>query len=567
MIENIIFEQLLLDNNLISLEELNALKDNNNLDSYEILTFMVNENSVNKNLLGKLWGDSYGFAYVDLHKTLFQTEALEIIPNSLIKKYNVIPLYKTDQEITIATYNLTNDLIIKDIENEIKIKISTVFAFEDDIKEAIEMQCRDQNLIHQISTELIQTFKGKNEDQITEEELKEFADNFSIINLVDELILWAIKDNASDIHIDPFSLNIIIRFRIDGVLQEKIVINKSLLAAIVSRIKIMSSLDISEKRKPQDGRITYNFINKNIDIRVAIIPTTYGEKIVLRILGSSMGKGIPDLEHLNLSYSNYNLARKIIDSPNGIFFITGPTGSGKTTTLFSMLKYLNKPEINILTIEDPVEYKLKGINQVQVNKKVGLNFSTALRSFLRLDPDVILIGEIRDAETAKIASQAALTGHLVLATMHTNNAIQAVTRLIEIGVEPFLVAPSLIGVMAQRLVRRICDNCKEEYSISKEELENYFLIDTECENIHFFKGKGCDYCNNSGYKGRIAIHETLVINEEMRRLIAKNVSTIDLDEESYKRGFKSIWYDGMKKVLTGLTTIDEIKRVVNLESE
>ncbi|MGD9580757.1 MAG: GspE/PulE family protein, partial [Vampirovibrionia bacterium] len=324
-------------------------------------------------------------------------------------------------------------------------------------------------------------------------------------------------------------------------------------------------LDIAEKRKPQDSRISYSFINKNIDIRVAIIPTTYGEKIVLRILGSSMGKDIPDLKNLNLSKNNYILAQKIISSPNGIFFITGPTGSGKTTTLFSMLKYLNKPEINILTIEDPVEYKLKGINQVQVNKKVGLDFSTALRSFLRLDPDVILIGEIRDVETAKIASQAALTGHLVLATMHTNSSLQAVTRLIEIGVEPFLVAPSLIGVMAQRLVRKICDNCKEKYSVSKEELENYFSIDTEYKNIYFYKGKGCHYCNNSGYKGRVAIHETLVINEELRRLIARDASSLDLEQEAYGRGFKSMWYDGLKKVLTGLTTIDEVKRVINTE--
>ncbi|MBF0397904.1 MAG: type II/IV secretion system protein, partial [Desulfobacterales bacterium] len=287
-----------------------------------------------------------------------------------------------------------------------------------------------------------------------------------------------------------------------------------------------------------------------------------GEKIVLRILGQIQKDEVPDLTELNFSKSNLNTLRKIIESPNGVFFVTGPTGSGKSTTLFSALKYLNKIDVNIMTAEDPVEYRLPRINQIQVNQSIGFNFASALRSFLRQDPDIILIGEIRDVETAKIAAQAALTGHFVLSTMHTNSALQAITRLVEIGVEPFLVAPSIIGVMAQRLVRKICKYCKESYRLTPQEIDNYFIVDEpEIEEVLFYKGKGCSECNNIGYHGRIAIHEIFIINEKIRALISRNASVVEIENAASELNFKDMRYDGMKKVLRGMTTIDELNKI------
>lgn len=384
--------------------------------------------------------------------------------------------------------------------------------------------------------------------------------NQAIVELAKGILILAVKERASDIHIEPGEDMVRVRFRIDGVLHERLKLDADILPPLVSRIKILASLDITEKRKPQDGRISLALPNKAIDYRLSTVPTIYGEKLVMRVLGQVKAKETPDLTDLSLSYVNLAYLKKVVESPNGVFFVTGPTGSGKTTTLYAVLKHLNKPGINIMTIEDPVEYRLNGINQVQVNHAINLDFSSALRSFLRQDPDVILVGEIRDAETAKIASQAALTGHLVLTTMHTNNALQAVTRLVEIGVEPFLVAPAIIGIMAQRLVRKICDNCKEAYALTPEQIEDLFVWDGK-RAVSFYRGKGCEVCGHTGYSGRIAIHELFIMNDLIRRMVAKDASIIDIQEEARRSGFRTMRYDGIKKVLRGLTTFDEVNRV------
>jgi type IV pilus assembly protein PilB len=302
--------------------------------------------------------------------------------------------------------------------------------------------------------------------------------------------------------------------------------------------------------------------NRSIDFRISTVPSIYGEKVVLRILGQKNSTSVPSLTDLNFSKYIYGRLNMIMENPNGVFFVTGPTGSGKTTTLYALLKYLNTTGVNIMTIEDPVEYRLQGLTQVQVNAGVGLGFANTLRSFLRQDPDIILIGEIRDTETAKIAAQAALTGHLVLATMHTNSAMEAVTRLLEIGVEPFLVAPSMIGVMSQRLVRKICEFCKESYELPPEDIIRYFYEWDGKTKIKFYRGKGCEKCHNSGYKGRIAIHELLSIDHSVRKMIAEGANILEVQEYTMaKGGYKTLRYDGLKKILRGLTTIEELNRV------
>jgi len=351
-----------------------------------------------------------------------------------------------------------------------------------------------------------------------------------------------------------------VRYRIDGALQELLELDRTSLGPIVARMKVLAKLDITEKRQPQDGRIELEIKGRKFSFRLSTIPSILGEKVVLRALGSATDAEITPIEKLGLSTNNRALLDQILACPNGVLFVTGPTGSGKTTTLYSILNQLRNPSTNIITVEDPVEITLDGITQVQTNASICFDFSKALRSILRQDPEVILVGEIRDLETAKIASEAALTGHLVMATMHTNNALQAVTRLVEIGVEPFLVAPSVIGVVAQCLVRKICNGCKESYEPPRELLETIFdnIGDSKVE---FYRGKGCRDCNDSGYSGRVALHEIFLVNDEIRNKISNGASILEIAEESRKLGFKTLRYDGIMKVLQGFTTYDEVNKV------
>ncbi len=409
--------------------------------------------------------------------------------------------------------------------------------------------------------------EGASASEIAEEEVPDLLDaadddEAPIIKLVNSLFSQAVKERSSDIHIEPFETSMMVRFRVDGVLKEIVKPPKRFQATIISRVKIMAGLNIAEKRLPQDGRIRLKIAGKDIDVRVSSVPTTYGERIVMRLLDRS--SVLRDLDTVGFSARNYAVISQLITKTHGIILVTGPTGSGKTSTLYGCLAKINKPDLNILTIEDPVEYQLKGIGQVQVNSKINLTFANGLRSFLRQDPDVIMVGEIRDKETAEIAVQASLTGHLVLSTVHTNDAPGAVTRLVDMGVEPFLVASSLIGVLAQRLVRTICSKCREEYTPTSEELRG---IGLELKQLPVaFRGRGCPHCQKTGYRGRTGIYELMLIDDEVRKLILKNVDSGTIKQVARSKGMRTLLEDGADKVMAGVTTCEEISRVTQEDS-
>jgi general secretion pathway protein E len=381
--------------------------------------------------------------------------------------------------------------------------------------------------------------------------------------LVNHILYQAVKRGASDIHIEPFEKELSVRYRIDGVLYPVMTPPKRIQGALVSRIKIMANLNIAEKRIPQDGRIDLKVAGKPIDIRVSVLPVAFGERIVLRLLDKSRTFGA--LQDLGFSDRDYKTIIECISEPNGIIFVTGPTGSGKTTTLYSILNELNKPGVNIITVEDPVEYQMPGIGQVQVKEKVGLTFAKALRSILRQDPDIVMIGETRDQETAQIAVQAALTGHLVLSTLHTNDAPTTITRLIDMGVEPFLIASSIILAMAQRLVRQLCEACKKAYHPSRELLLSIGLTEQDAKSITFYKAVGCESCSLTGYKGRLALFELMVMTNEIARLTMERADTPRIRKQAIADGMHLLIQDGLRKIKAGVTTIEEVLAVATTE--
>lgn len=535
-------------------------------NALSILVHLISEGSAKKDELCKLWGDSLGFAHVNLDKTLFQQDAVQKIPEKFARRHNMIAIYKFGESITVATSDPGNNFIQKELARLIGCPVSLVFAFPYDIEDAIEIQYKNSTVPDDPASKMMLDPLFSEDGKISLDQLKSLADDKLTVEFTRCLLLFGIKECATDIHIDPGKEEARVRFRIDGVLEERMNLDKSLHALIISRLKILAGADITQMQIPQNGRISLSLLNRIIDIRLSTAPTIYGEKIVLRISEGLRKYSVPDLSQLCFSkYVCQNLTR-VIESPNGVFFVAGPTGSGKTTTLYSALRHINKTGINIMTVEDPVEYQLEGINQVQVNPAAGLNFASALRSFLEQDPDVILVGEMRDAETVKIAFQAALAGHLIFTTLHANSALEAVVRLVEMGAEPFWAASSVIGVMAQRLVRRLCDQCKEKYELMSEEIKRIFLWDGK-KKVFFYRRKGCPYCSHTGFSGRIAIHELFIINSEVRTLIAKNASFSDIRRSSDIAGFQSMRYDGIKKTLRGLTTIEEINRVTTAEEE
>ncbi len=566
------FIEAIIEKEIITQKDYDYLSRTYKGDDFQILLRLckgVRGGAVTRMELATMWGDSIGYPYLELSKTLFQPEVVQKIDETFARKHQIILIYKFGEVITAATINPNDKKLIYELEALIGCEISPVFSLLDEIEDAIEVQYRSSQSLEALS-QIFETRGDENEyhdyhGEFSKEQLIEIADNQAVIDLVRGLLIFGFKEGASDIHIQPSENSVHIRLRIDGVLHEKFRLEKSTHLPMVSSLKIMGGLNIAERRKPQDGRLSLQLAHKTLHFRMSSIPSINGEKIVLRILGQMAEQGIPDLENIDLSLHNLELVKFLLETPNGVIFVTGPTGSGKTTTLFSALKYLNKPGVNILTIEDPIEYFLKGATQVQTNPKIGLDFAAALRGFLRQDPDVILVGEVRDMETAKIASQAALTGHLVMSTMHTNNSFQAVTRLIEIGVEPFLVAPSVIGVMAQRLVRRLCEKCKKKYPLTEEEMQENFsgsyTKGFRRFKVHFYKAVGCDECDQVGYKGRIGIHEIFIIDNKMRELIAKNDSILHIQQKALKNGFKTLRYDGIKKVIRGLTTLEEIDKI------
>jgi type IV pilus assembly protein PilB len=494
-----------------------------------------------------------GIPHISLYRYPFDTSLFTLIPKETAKRNLVIPLKKEGDKLFVAMSDPMDFYTIDDLRLSTGFQIETAIATKDDIIRAINKYYDiDEGFEELIGQEYaLETVK---EEKITE------ADS-PIVRLVNQLLSNAGTSKASDIHIDPQETKVVIRYRIDGMLRVERVLPKHMQNVLTARIKIMANLDITENRVPQDGRFKVNLDFHPVDLRVSTMPTVYGEKIVLRLL--DMGSTLNDINKLGFNSLNLSRFNNMITRPNGIVLITGPTGSGKSSTLYAALNKLNSDEVNIITIEDPVEYQIEGINQIQVNPNVGMTFAAGLRSILRQDPNIIMVGEIRDKETAEVAVRASLTGHLVLSTLHTNDALTSVSRLIDMGVEPFLVASSLSGVVSQRLVRKVCRDCAESYAPTKRELDIFSKRGIEIAEV--WRGRGCASCNMTGYRGRIAIHEVLAMNEELRRAIMNEEPVTKLREIAVKNKTIFLIDDGLLKVKQGMTSTEEVLRVAITE--
>jgi len=509
--------------------------------------------------------EEIGVKYINLNNINIDPSVVVLIPEETCRRHQLIAIDKDEEKLTVAMANPLDVFVHDEIKIRLGYNVEAVLSYGEDINKVLNAIFGVTDEAHKMigEVESIPITVVKEEEKETDISAVTESAKTPIISLVNLIILRAFKEKASDIHIEPFSdENIIVRYRVDGILYDAMYLPRKLHLAVISRIKIMSDLDIAEKRLPQDGRIQIDVKEKKINIRVSCLPTVDGEGVVLRILNPTSIK--LELGSLGFSKDMVPKIKSFFKKPNGIILVTGPTGSGKTTTLYTILNALNSMEKKIITIEDPVEYKLKGINQVQTKPKIGLTFATGLRSFFRQDPDIMLVGEIRDKETAEIAVRAALTGHLVLSTLHTNDAPSSIIRLVDMGIEPFLISSSIIGVIAQRLVRRICPKCKKEMALTPEVvniLEGYKI---DSNKIILYKSEGCLYCQDSGYMGRIAIFELVIITETIRELVAQGVTTRKLREVAKDEGMIPLIEDGLKKACEGITTIDEVLRVASV---
>ena len=497
----------------------------------------------------------------EVDEEMIDRQLLEQVPFTFARKNNMIPLHADNGVVTVAVADPLNMQPLDDIGLLLNKEVRAVICREEDITAAIN-RCyhQDSRAAEKIVEDMVGEQRGevyRIEEETTD--LLEMTDKAPIIKLVNVIIFQAIKERASDSHSEIYEKELKIRYRIDGVLYVRLTPPKEYHASIVSRIKIMAKLNIAERRLPQDGKIAIKVGNRDVDIRVSVIPTFYGERVVLRLLDrSSIFMG---LEELGLTGDTYKQITRLIKMSHGIILVTGPTGSGKTTTLYAALSRINAEDLNIITTEDPVEYQLNGIGQINVKPKIGLTFATGLRSILRQDPDVIMVGEIRDLETAQIATHASLTGHLVFSTLHTNDSAGAITRLVDMGVEPYLVASSLLAVAAQRLVRRICPHCKTPQEVDPQTLEEVGLTLEKLNDGRVYIGRGCKHCLNTGYSGRTAIYELLTINNEVRQQIMKNTDSGTIKQACVARGMRTLRADGAVKVAQGITTIPELVRV------
>ncbi len=526
---------------------------------------MIEQKLLPKDEACRLWANSIKIAYVDVLASTITEEAVEKIPAEIAKKVTAIGLYVIDGVLTVAMTTPEDTSLVNRLQQIAQVPVSPVFCLPNEIQDAISIQyCTEKTLVDSLGELERSNLFRQAEKNPAVASLDAIAESESLVKVLDELIYFALRERATDVHIEPLEFHSRIRFRVDGKLREVITFTRKLHQALVTRLKILCNLNIAESRFPQDGRFSLAIGTSKANFRFSSTPSAFGEKVVVRILASTGKKSMLTLESMLISQPILNPLKRLAQNPSGILFVTGPTGSGKTTTLYSTLSEINHPGINIATIEDPIEIQLEGVTQSQVNSHIDLKFSTLLRSFLRQDPDVILIGEIRDLETAKIATEAALTGHLVLATLHTSTAPQAITRLMEIGVEPYMVAPSVIGVLAQRLAARICERCKEAYYPPREVLLRYFEEEGLVE-VPFYRGRGCAHCRGTGYKGRIAFHELVLVTEEVRQLISEGKSTQEITRAAARVGYKPLRYDGLRKVLLGLTTIEEIEQNTSLE--
>ena len=488
---------------------------------------------------------------VDLTSYALDQQVLNLIPATLAEKYHVIPIFKVGESLTLAMANPKDIMALDAVRRHTNLDLEVVKSSLESINEAISEYYGIAAIIEEVLKEYHQPHEEKKlKTSIMPAEAP-------IVKLVNAVLFQAVSERASDIHVEPEATKIRIRYRVDGTLHEEAELPSFMLSPLVSRIKVLSSMDIAESRLPQDGRFEMDLEGKKVDFRVSTFPTAYGEKTVLRILDKSMMHY--SLEKVGLNPQNVEIIKKLIRKPHGIFLVTGPTGSGKTTTLYGALSEMNSEELNIVTVEDPIEYELPGITQSQVNTKAGLTFASALRSILRQDPDVIFVGEIRDLETANIAIRSALTGHLVFSTLHTNDSASAITRLIDMGVEPFLLASTIEGILAQRLVRKIDPKCVAEAPVP----DNFKSILPGVTSLKY--GKGCKACKGTGFKGRTGVFEFLLVDDKIKKMIAEKVASDEIKKYAVSKGMKTLYDDGIEKVKAGETTIEEVLRVTELE--
>jgi len=574
--------ELLLKEKIISPEQLRRAIEEQKIMGGRLGSTMVNLGFIKEQELINFLSKQYGVPAVNLREFEIDPKVSRLVPFEICDKYNLIPINRAGSTLIVAIADPSNIFAIDDVKFLTGYNVEVVVASEAAIKEAIEREFKrkiskedteqeappviEEAPIEEPSLEdavsLLEEVEDlevvQEEEEVNVNELQRSTEDAPVVKLVNAILHEAIKRRASDIHVEPYEKEFRVRFRIDGVLYEIMKPPLKLKNAIVSRLKILSNLDIAERRLPQDGRIKLKISGGEMDFRVNTLPTLFGEKVCLRLLDKSNLQ--LDMTKLGFDEEQLKLFKEAIYRPYGMVLVTGPTGSGKTTTLYSALSELNKVTENISTAEDPVEYNLKGINQVQMNEAIGLNFANVLRAFLRQDPDIIMVGEIRDFETAEIAIKAALTGHLVLSTLHTNDAPSTIARLLNMGVEPFLVASATNLVLAQRLARKICPNCKEPINIPIKTLTDMGLTEEEAKSITCYKGKGCDTCNNTGYKGRIALYEVMMLYDELKELILAGAPASELKRAAMRLGMKTLRMSGLDKLKAGVTTLEEVVR-------
>jgi len=551
--------EILLDEGLVSEAQLLAAMDEQMSRGLSLGRTLVELGILSEGQLVKALAAQVGMDFIDLDEFVVDRAAVSVVPAAVCRRYTVLPVALRGGSIVLATADPGNVMAVDDVRTVSGMPVISVVATYDNLLRAIDRFCRADDEMEGLSS-AFEEEQAEPETDLTK--MGDFVDDDApIVRYVNLLVTQAITDRASDIHIEPSEHDLRVRYRIDGVLHETQRSPKQIQGGVISRVKIMSDIDIAEKRKPQDGRMSVVHNGRKIDLRVATLPTVWGEKIVMRILDNSTAS--LDLRDLSFLEKNYETYQASYTKPYGMILVTGPTGSGKSTTLYATLNAVSKPEINVITVEDPVEYRLPGINQVQVNPKAGLTFASALRSILRSDPDVVLLGEIRDHETAQIAIEAALTGHLVLSTLHTNDAPSAVTRLTEMGIEPFLVGSALDAVVAQRLARKLCGKCKEPYQPTEQEMVAARFPWVPGEPVpELMKPMGCVACSRTGYRGRLALHEVMPVNEEIERLAVAHASSAEIGATAVANGMITLREDGWHKVALGHTSIEEILRVV-----
>jgi type IV pilus assembly protein PilB len=549
--------EILIIRGLMPIESLDSVSGNPTTDELQIIN-LVDQGVLTDVQVASARAAQAGLPFVELVEYPIDRNAVAMVPAALCRRHDLLPVALNGDEITVAMANPGDVFALDDVRAATRMRVNAVVAERKDLRTAIDRFLRADGELNDLTTALEEESKPAAAVAPVSESLE---DDAPIVRFVNLLISQAIQDRASDIHIEPAEHDMGVRYRIDGVLHEMQRAPKNVQNGVISRLKIMSDIDIAERRRPQDGRMSVRHGGRQIDLRVATLPTVHGEKVVMRILdNSNTGLG---MEQLALQERNAAAYKQSYTKPYGMILVTGPTGSGKSTTLYTTLHAVAKPEINVITVEDPVEYRMAGINQVQVNPKAGLTFASALRSILRSDPDVVLLGEIRDHETAQIAIEASLTGHLVLSTLHTNDAPSAITRLTEMDIEPFLVGSALDCVVAQRLARRLCDRCREVYEPSVETLVHLkvgYSADLPIPTL--YRAVGCQACSQTGYRGRVALHEVMSVTEEIERLAVARASSAEIGRVAREQGMLTLRQDGWTKAQLGITSIEEILRVV-----